>query len=60
LSRVKESMMDYEDPDWDSWRIDSLIEARLRRNPDCRDPEHPGCELCEGGHDDPRDGEQDS
>lgn len=22
-------------------------EAALRRNPDCRDPEHPGCEVCE-------------
>ena len=21
--------------------------ARLMRNPDCRDPDHPGCELCE-------------
>ena len=22
--------------------------ARLMANPDCRDPDHPGCELCEG------------
>lgn len=21
-------------------------EAELRRNPDCRDPEHPGCKFC--------------
>ena len=21
--------------------------ARLSRNPDCRDPDHPGCEDCE-------------
>lgn len=21
--------------------------ARLMRNPDCRDPDHPGCEHCE-------------
>lgn len=23
-------------------------EAALKRNHDCRDPEHPGCEFCEG------------
>jgi len=22
-------------------------EAALKRNPDCRDPDHPGCEFCE-------------
>lgn len=22
-------------------------EVALKRNPDCRDPEHPGCEFCE-------------
>ena len=21
-------------------------DAALRRNPDCRDPEHPGCDFC--------------
>ncbi len=21
--------------------------ARLARHPDCRDPDHPGCELCD-------------
>ena len=22
-------------------------QARLQRNPDCRDPDHPGCAACE-------------
>lgn len=26
--------------------------ARLMRNPDCRDPDHPGCELCEENEND--------
>jgi len=24
-----------------------LYEALLRAHPDCRDPDHPGCEYCE-------------
>lgn len=38
--------------------LDELAEARfqrqrqgrLMRHPDCRDPDHPGCELCEETH----------
>lgn len=33
-------------------RAQRQYEARLAQHPDCRDPDHPGCELCneEDGH----------
>ena len=27
-------------------RFEKQRHARLMRNPDCRDPDHPGCEHC--------------
>jgi hypothetical protein len=28
-------------------RAARAYERKLRDNPDCRDPDHPGCEFCE-------------
>ena len=28
-------------------RFQRQLDARLRAHPDCRDPDHPGCEHCE-------------
>lgn len=45
------------DEDWQAieMRRESMIEKyrkeRLARNPDCRDPSHPGCEHCMGDGD---------
>jgi hypothetical protein len=43
-------MFDIED-DLSELRAECNHEARYRRslmrNPDCRDPDHPGCECCE-------------
>ena len=50
-------MIDYddEDPEAEDLRAQDRFEARralaLRYNPDCRDPDHPGCEHCEGEDD---------
>lgn len=37
--------------DYDDMRAEELAERRYRnalsRHPDCRDPDHPGCECCE-------------
>lgn len=37
--------------DMDNYQEDKSYErgirAALNRHPDCRDPEHPGCEFCE-------------
>ena len=33
-------------------RARKMHQARLRYHPDCRDPDHPGCELCEEDEDD--------
>lgn len=38
--------MRYEYEETEDERWERLHEARLRRNPDCRDPAHPGCEWC--------------
>lgn len=38
----KEDSMSQED-----YREQAAIERALRAHPDCRDPEHPGCEICE-------------
>lgn len=50
--------MYFDDPDpadIDYMRAEDAAERRyqrrLARNPDCRDPEHPGCELCEPDED---------
>ena len=37
------------------FRAERLYKQRLSRNPDCRDPEHIGCELCEETDDDTND-----
>ena len=29
-------------------RADKARQRRLARNPDCRDPDHPGCDRCMG------------
>lgn len=34
----------------DAWR--RRQQTRLLRNPDCRDPDHPGCEHCAEDDDD--------
>ena len=44
-------MIDFDDdPEAEDLRAQDRFEARralaLRYNPDCRDPEHPGCEHC--------------
>jgi len=43
-------MIDYDDPEIDDLRAQDRFEARralaLRYNPDCRDPDHLGCEHC--------------
>lgn len=45
---------DYDD-DLDDLRAEDRARKRhmyaLMRNPDCRDPDHPGCELCEENED---------
>jgi len=33
-------------------RFERQLQARLRAHPDCRDPDHPGCEHCEDDDDD--------
>ena len=42
---------DYEDPDVADLRAEvassSRYEQALRLNPDCRDPDHPGCSHCQ-------------
>jgi hypothetical protein len=49
------SFYDDDGPDYDleDERQEALFErryqARLSRHPDCRDPDHPGCEFCEEG-----------
>lgn len=48
-----------DDYDYDDELNDLRLEDRARRryenalmrNPDCRDPDHPGCELCEENDD---------
>lgn len=46
---------DLDDPDVDELRAEArqarAFSHALARHPDCRDPEHPGCELCEGDGD---------
>lgn len=45
-------MIDYDDYPDDAWDMQAQYEAerryaaRLAAFPDCRDPDHPGCELC--------------
>jgi len=47
--------------DLEDLRAEALWErkrhARLMQNPDCRDPDHPGCEHCEERDDDDEVGE---
>lgn len=33
-------------------RADKARQRRLLQNPDCRDPDHPGCDNCMGDDDD--------
>ena len=44
-------MTDYDDPnEYDLAREDAAARQRARRlnaHPDCRDPDHPGCEHCD-------------
>lgn len=48
---------DYCDEDFDAVEMrrqamfEKYKEARLARNPDCRDPDHPGCQDCMGDDD---------
>lgn len=49
---------DRDNDEYDDLRAEALAERRyhnrLMRNPDCRDPDHPGCEHCDEdfeGHD---------
>jgi hypothetical protein len=40
---------DSEEAQWASQILHERIHmSDLRRHPDCRDPDHPGCEECEG------------
>lgn len=43
------------DDELDDLRMQARFERRyhndLARHPDCRDPDHPGCEACEGDDD---------
>ena len=39
-------MFDYDDDERPT-RRQSWYEQDLRRHPDCRDPDHPGCTRCE-------------
>jgi len=45
----------YEDPDLEDLKSHVFWANRayhdLMHNPDCKDPDHPGCELCEGQDD---------
>lgn len=47
---------DSPDLDLEDERQEALFQrryqARLSRHPDCRDPDHPGCEGCEPSEDD--------
>jgi hypothetical protein len=49
------TMDDYDGPDYDleDERMEAKFERRyqaaLSRHPDCRDPDHPGCEICGEG-----------
>ena len=33
-------------------------QARLLSNPDCRDPDHPGCAACNDDHDEDNDNDE--
>ena len=47
---------DYEDPELEDLRAEDRARKRhqmqLMYHPDCRDPDHPGCEQCEENDDD--------
>lgn len=43
----EERYTDDDDFDLMEYRIEAARERRLMRNPDCRDPDHPGCDCCE-------------
>ncbi len=40
-----------DEDDYDEYRHQAMLDRRyknaLLRHPDCRDPDHPGCEKCE-------------
>lgn len=46
---------DYYDDELDDLRMEAKAERqynnRLARHPNCNDPDHPGCEACEGDDD---------
>lgn len=35
--------------------LERRYRSRLSRNPDCRDPDHPGCQRCVGDDEDDND-----
>ena len=46
---------DPDDDDLEELRLDAIAERqhlnRLARHPDCRDPDHPGCQACQDNED---------
>lgn len=40
-------MIDWDEDDSAQWRQARRYKQTLARHPDCRDPDHPGCECCE-------------
>lgn len=49
-------MRDIDPSEADEMRLEAMLERRYRNllanHPDCRDPDHPTCELCEENDDD--------
>jgi len=55
-------MFDPDPNDVAELKAEAAAERRYRRilarHPDCRDPDHPGCELCEDQDDEEMEGEE--
>ena len=54
--------MDDFDEDLHELRVESFCQRRhnsaLLANPDCRDPDHPGCAACHDDHDEENDNDE--
>jgi len=50
-------MIDWDEDDFFTLRQERRYRQILARHPDCRDPDHPGCECCGEAKDEEQQGE---